>query len=85
MDAVSALAWTLPPSVAAIVWAAAWLQHQRDRRLNEAAAKLLDKTTEQTTWLLGKFADFEDKHKEQQISIDNAHRHISRLTERLHS
>jgi len=34
MDALTALAWSLPPSFAFVIGAAAWLQRERDRRVN---------------------------------------------------
>ena len=36
---------TIPPSIAAIVWAAAWLQRERDRKINLAQAAALEAAT----------------------------------------
>jgi hypothetical protein len=84
MDALFALACTLPPSAAFVLGAHVWLQRERDRRVNDAHINAIS----EHGYILKSLGTTQDAAIEEQNKLSkrmaDAEQQISRLTDRLH-
>lgn len=84
MDALVALACTLPPSAAFVAGAFVWLQRERDRRLNDArVTEIMENAANLRAIDVTLDAALQDVGQLTKRLVD-AEQQISRLTDRIH-
>lgn len=85
MDALFALACTLPPSAALVAGAFVWLQRERDRRVNDQHLGQLSINYEQLRNHDAVLVKQDERLMALEKRAADAEQQLSRLTDRLHA